>query len=147
MNLVSVVVKLRNRKEGLMKKLLFGLMMCLSLTGCVEEDEVYSQPPPGNYQSGCIVLQTDEGNREVCSQYYYSGGYIIYWDYELGAWVGPHGYWRGGAWYHGGWYHGWGRWGFHGDHWGYHGGGYHGEFHGGFHGGGSFHGGGHGGHR
>src|SRR5271166_1798942 len=110
-----------------MKALLLALVACLCLSGCAVEGDVY-YPPTGDYQYGCVNLMTDDGEQEVCSQYYYAGGQAYYWDYGLGVWVGPGGYWRGGSFYRGGWYHGWGHWGYHG---GYHGGG---SFRGGYHG-------------
>lgn len=129
-----------------MKKLLITLAAVIGLSGCV----VYDTPEPvlatsDHWQYGCVeYCDEDSMCREVCDTYYYygPGGAVFYYDTAFGLWIGPHGYWYGGAWVHG-WpggfrehYRGFAHYG----HWG-------GGYHGGYHGGGGFHGGGHGGHR
>ena len=97
-----------------MKKFLLGLILCLGLTGCYVEGYDYA---PGAYSTGSVEFCDDYGCRFVTAPYYYdSAGVLFYWDAHFGCWIGPHGYWRGGAfyhgfypgyhgWYHGGWYH------------------------------------------
>lgn len=123
-----------------MKSLLLALVACIGLSGCVAEEVAYADPP-GQYRNGTVEFCDDYGCRYVNGQYYYdSAGVLFYWDANFGCWIGPHGYWYGGA-FHPGFHPG-----YHGF---YHRGYYHGSggYHGGSHGGGGFHGGGHGGHR
>jgi hypothetical protein len=151
-----------------MKKLLtliIGILM-LGVVGCMEE-EAYADPPlpPAQTSYGCVVVEDDYGEREVCdTSYYVSPEGVIYWDAAFGIWIGAGGYWNGGVWHYGYWpgyweryhtfYHGHGfyngyshgYYGHHYEHGSFHGGGYHSG--GGYHGGHSYHGGGgHGGHR
>jgi len=98
-----------------MKKFLLALVACIGLSGCVAEDRVY-YAPPGVYETGSVEFCDDYGCRWVNAPYYYDNGDVIYWDAHFGIWVGPRGYWHGGAFYHGwhpgyhsryhhGWYH------------------------------------------
>jgi hypothetical protein len=143
-----------------MKNIIFSLVAVLMLVSCV----AYADPPvpPSDPAYGCVVVEDDYGEREVCDvQYYISPEGPLYLDSYFGVWIGAGGFWYGGVWhygyypgywerYHGfyhehGFYNGHGFRGYYGHHFG--GGGYHGGgSHGGYHGGGS-HGGGHGGHR
>jgi len=82
-----------------MKKILLALAACFSLSGCVDD------PPPVRspvYNVGTIEYCDYYGCRYVTSSYYYdSSGVLFYWDVNLGCWIGPRGYWRGGVFYSG----------------------------------------------
>lgn len=85
-----------------MKKFLLALAACIGLSGCVEERVYY----PEGYSTGSVEFCDDYGCRWVNGPYYYdSAGALFYWDVHFGVWMGPHGYWHGGAYYHGGYYH------------------------------------------
>lgn len=121
-----------------MKKFIIGLMAAFCLSSCL----VYADPMYASaYSYGTVTICDDYGCREVQDVRYFVGsdGITYYYDVHFGVWIGPRGYWHGGAFYHGYYpgYHGY----YHRGWYGNGGGGYHG---GGYHGGGH---GGHGGHR
>lgn len=94
-----------------MKILALALFAALNTFGCL----VYADPPPVSYSTGCTTYCDSYGCRPVCGQYYTTHtGDVVYWDTHFNAWIGPHGYWRGGRWYHG--YHP----GYHGHYYGGH---------------------------
>lgn len=85
------------------------LLFITSLSRCV----AYAHA--SDVQYGCVEFCDEYGCRDVCDTHYYhdSDGVAYYWDGSYGAWVGPRGYWRGGA-FHRGFYPG-----YH-DHWRFH---------------------------
>ena len=155
-----------------MKQLIIILACILSMItsiGCAEETS-YADPVlvSSDPSSGCVVVEDDYGEREVCNTtYYVTSEGPIYWDVNYGIWIGAGGFWYGGVWhygyypgywerYHGyyrehGYYHGYshGYYGHHFNNGSFHGTNHHAEsshggtYHGGSHGGGgSYHGGG-----
>jgi hypothetical protein len=163
-----------------MKNILLVLIACIGLTagtiGCAE-NTAYADPVLVSSEpaTGCVVVEDDFGEREVCNTtYYVTSEGPIYWDVNYGIWIGAGGFWYGGVWHYGyypgywaryhdyyhehGYYHSnsHGYYGHHFNNGSFHGNNYHGETHhsGGFmhHEGGGHHegshgGGGHGGHR
>lgn len=141
-----------------MKKLFLILAACF-LTGCAEEYYPATYPY-SDY--GCVVIEDENGEREVCDTYYYVTDYgPMYWDAYYGVWIGAGGYLYNGIWYRGFWpgYVARYGWGYHPRGWfgnhgfrGYYSHHWSGAWHGGpafhsYHGGGYHGGGGHGGHR
>jgi hypothetical protein len=120
-----------------MKKFIAGLIAAMCLSSClVYADPVYAPA----YYYGTVTICDDYGCREVPDVRYFIGsdGVTYYYDVHFGVWIGPRGYWHGGAFYHGYYpgYHTYYHHGWYGGHGGY------------YHGGGGYHGGGHhGGHR
>ncbi len=102
----------------IVKKLILALLVCLGLTGCVE-DAVYAQGPV--YRT--VEVCDNYGCHFVQVRYY--NGYPFYYNAAYGIWVSPgYGYYHGGVFYRGGYR------------------GYHGYYgHGGYRGGGGYHGG------
>jgi len=83
-----------------MKNLVIATVLTvLSSFGCVAHAEPL--PPPAHPVSGCVQVVDEFGSHTVCSQYYYTGGFVTYWDPYYNVWIHPHGYWSGGRWFHG----------------------------------------------
>ena len=124
-----------------MNKLIIPLLLATTLTiaGCEEYDDGAAFPSNASPEYGCVVVNDEYGEREVCdTQYYTTNGGVIYWDAAFGVWIGPYGYWRGREYHRGFWA------GYH-EHYRpfYHEHGWHNTFHGSYyHGGGASHRGG-----
>lgn len=72
-------------------KFVLALLCYLGLSGCVID---YS--PPAYPEDGMVEFCDDWGCSDVDAPHYSVGNDIIYWDVELGVWIGPRGYWSHG---------------------------------------------------